>query len=128
SPSNNMPTGYGLKKFLDPAHLPFGYATLSDQDFVIFRYAEILLMYAEAQNELSGPDNTVHEAVNKIRNRAGLPDLDPSLSQAEMRDKIRHERRIEFAFEGLRYYDLKRWRTADEVLNNVDDGIIPYSF
>lgn len=128
SPSNDMPTGYGLKKFLDPDHLPFGYATLSDQDWVIFRYAEILLMYAEAQNELAGPDNSVHEAINAIRNRAGLPDLDSNLSQEEMRDKIRHERRIELAFEGLRYYDLKRWRIAGEVLNNVDDGILSYSF
>ncbi|MDR8393799.1 RagB/SusD family nutrient uptake outer membrane protein [Aliifodinibius sp. S!AR15-10] len=128
SPTNDVPTEYGLKKFLEPGHLPYGYATLSDQDWVIFRYAEIMLMYAEAQNELNGPNESVHEAINPIRNRAGLPDLDDNLTQAEMREKIRHERRIELAFEGLRYYDLKRWRIAEEVLNNVDDGILSYTF
>jgi hypothetical protein len=45
-----------------------------------------------------------------------------------MRQRVRHERRIELAFEGLRYYDLKRWRIAEEVLNNVEDGVIPYNF
>lgn len=128
NPSNNVPTGYGVKKFLSPDLMPYGYATPSEQDWVVMRYAEVLLMYAEAQNELSGPDPTVYDAVNAVRNRAGLPDVPQGLNQEEMREVIRHERRIEFAFEGLRYYDLKRWRIAEEVLNNVTDGIIPYHF
>ena len=128
SPSNNVPTGYGVKKFLSPDLMPYGYATPSEQDWVVMRYAEVLLMYAEAQNELSVPDETVYDAVNKVRNRAGLSDLPPGLSKEEMRAKIRQERRVELAFEGFRYYDLKRWRIAEEVLNGVTDGIIPYNF
>src|SRR5690606_23253742 len=54
-PSNNMPTGYGMKKFLTPENIPYDYSTRSAQDWVLLRYAEVLLNYAEAENELSGP-------------------------------------------------------------------------
>lgn len=127
-PSNNAPTGYGVAKFLSPGLMPYGYSTQSQQDWVMLRYAEILLMYAEAQNELSGPDATVYDAINQVRERAGMPPLPPGLSQEEIRQRIRHERRIELAFEGLRYYDLKRWRIAETVLNAVTDGILTYNF
>lgn len=128
SPSNNRPTGYGVKKFLTPDLIPYGYATRSEQDWVLLRYADILLMDAEIENELSGPSEAVYSAINAIRNRSGLGDLPSGLSQDQMRERIRHERRIETAFEGLRYYDLKRWKIAGEVLNTVEDGIIPYNF
>lgn len=127
-PSNGRPTGYGVKKFLTPELIPYGYATRSDQDWVLFRYADVLLMYAEIENEISGPNASVYQALNDIRNRSGLADLASGLSKEQMRDKIRHERRIELAFEGQRYFDLKRWRIAEEVLNNVTDGVIPYHF
>ena len=83
--------------------------TQSDQDWVYLRYAEILLMYAEAQNEISGPDATVYNAINAIRTRpsVNMPPLPAGLSQSEMRDRIRHERRIELALEGQRYFDLE---------------------
>ncbi len=128
SPSNNRPTGYGVAKFLSPGLMPYGYSTQSQQDWVMLRYAEVLLMYAEAQNELIGPDPSVYEAINAVRSRAGMPDIPAGLNQEQMRERIRHERRIELAFEGLRYYDLKRWRTAETVLNGVTDGILPYHF
>lgn len=127
-PSNNAPTGYGVAKFLSPGLMPYGYSTQSQQDWVMLRYGEVLLMYAEAQNELSGPDATVYDAINRVRARSGMPDVPPGLSQEEMRARIRHERRIELAFEGLRYYDLKRWRIAETVLNSVTDGILSYNF
>ena len=127
-PSNSLPTGYGVAKFLSPGLMPYGYSTQSQQDWVMLRYADVLLMYAEAQNELSGPDPSVYEAINAIRDRVAMPDIPQGLSQAEMRETIRHERRIELAFEGLRYYDLKRWRIAEEVLNNLDDGVLDYTF
>ncbi|MEX2593796.1 MAG: RagB/SusD family nutrient uptake outer membrane protein [Anditalea sp.] len=127
-PSNDRPTGYGLKKFLTPELTPYGYSTRSQQDWVLLRYADILLMYAEIENELEGPTASVYEAVDAVRNRSEMPGLPQGLSQEEMRQRIRHERRVELAFEGLRYYDLKRWKIAGEVLNNVDDGIIPYNF
>lgn len=128
SPSNDDPTGYGLKKFLSPGLMPYGYSTQSQQDWVMLRYAEVLLSYAEAQNELMGPDQSVVDAVNAVRDRADLEGLPEGLNKTDMRDQIRHERRIEFAFEGMRYYDLKRWRIADEVLNNVTDGVLSYYF
>jgi len=127
-PSNNVPTGYGVKKFLSPDLIPYGYSTPSEQDWVVIRYSDVLLLYAEAQNEINGPDQSVHDAINAVRNRVEMPDVPEGLSKEEMREAIRHERRIELAFEGLRYYDLKRWRIAEEVLNNVTDGIIEYNF
>ncbi|NKI25458.1 RagB/SusD family nutrient uptake outer membrane protein [Arenibacter sp. 6A1] len=127
SPSNGLPTGFGVKKFLSPGLMPYGYSTQSQQDWVLLRYADILLMYAEAQNELVGPDQSVYDAINAVRGRVEMPFL-IGLSKEMMREAIRHERRIELAFEGLRYYDLKRWRIAETVLNNVSDGILEYTF
>ncbi|MGV3585365.1 MAG: RagB/SusD family nutrient uptake outer membrane protein [Adhaeribacter sp.] len=127
-PSNNRPTGYGVAKFLSPDLMPYGYSTQSHQDWVVLRYGEVLLMYAEAQNELVGPDQSVYDAINAIRSRVGMPDVPKGLNKTQMRERIRQERRIELAFEGLRYYDLKRWRTAETVLPQVKDGIIPYKF
>ena len=128
NPSNGLPTGYGVKKFLSPGLMPYGYSTQSQQDWVLLRYADVLLMYAEAQNELVGPDQSVYDAIHEIRDRVSMADLPAELSKEEMRAAIRLERRIEMAFEGLRYYDLKRWRIADEVLNNVTDGVLDYTF
>ncbi|WP_114748504.1 RagB/SusD family nutrient uptake outer membrane protein [Pleomorphovibrio marinus] len=91
----------------------------SPVNLVLMRYSDVLLMYAEAQNEVSGPVATVYEAVNKIRARAGMPDFRQGMSQEEMRQEIRHERRIEFAMEGTRYFDLLRWRTAEEVIPSL---------
>ncbi|GGZ12986.1 membrane protein [Echinicola pacifica] len=127
-PSNNRPTGYGLKKFLTPDLIPYGYSTRSEQDWPVLRYADVLLMYSELVNELSGPTTQAYEAINEVRGRVGMPALAAGLSMEEFRAAIRHERRIEMAFEGLRYYDLKRWKIAEEVLNSVDDGVIPYHF
>jgi len=128
-PSNPRPTGYGVMKFLDPANLPFGFSSLSQQDAVIIRFAEILLMYAEAQNEiLASPDASVYEAMTTLRKRVGMPAYPANYSQAQMRDRIRQERRVELGFEGLRFYDLQRWRTAGQVLNAVKDSKVPYNF
>jgi len=125
-PTLSFSTGYGIKKFLDPDNLPYGYQTLSGQDAVVSRYAEVLLMYAEAQNEIAGPDATVYDAINSIRARVNMPPLAGGLTKEQMREKIRHERKIELAYEGIRYFDLKRWRIAGEVLNAVKDGIHKY--
>jgi len=91
----------------------------SPVDLVLIRYADVLLMYAEAQNEAVGPDGSVYEAVNKIRARANMPDFPQGLDQGAMRDQIRHERRIEFVLEGSRYFDLLRWRTAEQVIPSL---------
>ncbi|RCR68580.1 RagB/SusD family nutrient uptake outer membrane protein [Larkinella punicea] len=113
-------TGYFLKKLLDPAVMPsrdnLNNAT-GGSNSIVFRYAEVLLNYAEAKNELSGPDQTVYDAMNKIRTRAGLPNLPTGLSQEQMRQRIRRERRVELAFEGKRLFDLWRWRIAPDVFS-----------
>ena len=126
---NAKPTGAGLAKFLSPNLTPpYGYSTLSQQDWVILRYADVLLMLAEAENELNGPTASVYNSINQIRARAGMPILPTGLSKDDMRKKIRHERRVELAFEGQRYFDLKRWKTAKTVLNAVNDAPIVYKF
>ncbi|SDG58934.1 Starch-binding associating with outer membrane [Dyadobacter soli] len=114
-------TGYGLKKgttYRDGEAPPAGKVdNISDLNVVLIRYAEVLLTYAEAQNEVAGPDASVYAAVNEVRKRAGMPALPAGLSQAAMRERLRHERRIEFVGEGLYYFDLKRWKTAEAELN-----------
>lgn len=127
-PSNPRPTGYGVIKFLDPANLPFGFSTLSQQDAVLLRLAEVQLMFAEAQNEIAGPDQSVYDAMKTLRARVGMPAYPDGYNQEQMRQRIRHERRIELAFEGLRHYDLMRWHIAAEVLNKVKDSPVSYHF
>lgn len=107
-------TGYFLKKMVDPSIVPGNSAGANS---IIWRYAEVLLNYAEAQNEAVGPDNSVYEAMKKVRLRAGLPELPANLDQAAMRIRIRRERRIEMAFEGKRLFDLWRWRTAEQIFS-----------
>ena len=123
---NTSKTGYYMRKFINedlPIQNPW--AVAGTQNWIYFRYAEILLNYAEAQNEAVGPDASVYEAINKIRARNGveMPNLQPGLSQAAMREKIHHERRIELAFEEHRYYDVRRWGTAITTENEPAEGI-----
>tara|TARA_B100000408_G_C10310161_1_gene228446 strand:+ start:541 stop:2229 length:1689 start_codon:yes stop_codon:yes gene_type:complete len=121
---NTSKSGYYLRKFIDedlPIINPWGVA--GTQDWIYIRYGEILLNYAEAQNEAAGPDESVYNAINLIRSRAGMPNIESGLSQGEMREKIRHERRIELAFEEHRYYDVRRWMIADEVENQPALGM-----
>lgn len=88
-----------------------------DKNLTIIRYADILLMRAEALIE---KNENLAEAVailNDIRDRAGMPKNIVLASQDKLREQLRHERRIELAFEGLRYYDIVRWRICDKVKN-----------
>ncbi len=111
-------TGYWSRKFSDETLVPL-YSRASDQDWIFLRYAEVLLNYAEAKNELSGPDATVYAAIDAIRARPSvqMPALPAGLSQSEMRAKIRNERKIELAFEEKRYFDIRRWGIAQDLLN-----------
>lgn len=94
---------------------------LDDYDIIHLRYADVLLMYAEAKNEESGPDQSVYDAINKVRARSKMPAVALGLSKNEMRETIRLERRIELAGEGHRWFDLKRWGIANEMLINVNE-------
>jgi hypothetical protein len=124
-------TGYGVEKYsiYTAAKPPKDLADLkggqSYTNYQVIRYADILLMYAEAQNEAVGPDMSVYSAINAVRERAGMPDIPAGLSQDQMRQTIRQERRIEFACEGYYYNDIRRWKTAETVMNapiNKYDG------
>jgi hypothetical protein len=122
--SGETRTGYYMRKFLSPSGTPSSYTNV-EHDFPIIRYAEILLDFAEATNEASGPTAAVYNAINLIRQRAGLnPYALPSgLSQEDMRQRIRHERRVEMAFEEQRFWDIRRWQIADSVLNGSLHGM-----
>lgn len=111
-------SGYYITKFMDQS-APFGVNFgESKQSWKEIRLAEVLLNYAEAQNETAGPDLSVYEAINSIRQRAGMPDIPTGLSKEEMLERVMHERKIELALEGHRFWDLRRWGIAEEVLNN----------
>lgn len=116
-------TGYYLRKFTDESINLADANVASSQNWILFRYAEVLLNYAEAQNEAIGPDNTVYDAVNQVRKRAGMPNLPAGLSQTDMRTAIRHERRIELAFEDARYWDVKRWKLAVNLFSTATNPI-----
>lgn len=119
---NSGRTGYFVKKIQDST-LPNNNQTLDGNNYIVLRYAEVLLNYAEAQNELNDPDQTVYDAINLVRKRAGQPDLPTGLSVFEMRDRIRHERRIELAFEGKYFYDIMRWKTAEQIFSKPIYGM-----
>ena len=77
-------------------------------------------MYAEAENEAnSSPSNNVYDAINAVRARAGMPNLPTGLNQAQMRERIRHERMVELCGEGKRYSDLRRWKIAKDVIDKL---------
>lgn len=83
---------------------------------ILFRYAEVLLSYAEAENELNGPSGDVYAKLNKVRNRAGMPSVDEAKynTKAKLRELIRRERSVELAGEGLRRADILRWKDSDD--------------
>jgi len=111
-------TGYYLRKGLNPKYESVsGNLMLSSAHYILFRYAEVLLSYAEAQNEAAGPDASVYEAVNKVRARSELPALKAGLSQEQMKQAIAQERRVELAFEERRWYDLLRLKIAEDKIN-----------
>lgn len=123
-------TGYYLKKFMND-NLDLQKDQKVVRDWIRFRYAEIVLNYAEAMNEAYGPgdDNgyglSATDALNMVRTRVavGLPALD-GLSQSQLRDAIKHERRVELAFEDHRYWDLRRWGDAEVVLSQPIMGVV----
>jgi hypothetical protein len=118
-------SGYNPVKYGNWDALPCDYSTKSEQDWILLRYADVLLMYAEAKNEASGPDASVYKAINDIRARPGInmPALPAGLTKDQMRERIRQERRVELALEGLRWSDIKRWKTAETYIPTlVDQG------
>lgn len=124
-------TGYFVKKLISPQNGLNQNTMIADYDFPfpLIRLGDIYLLYAEALNEVKGaPDGAVYEYIDLIRERAGLAGVVESWAQHStspgkpttkegMRDIIRQERLIELAFEGTRFWDLRRWKEAEKYMN-----------
>lgn len=122
--ANATTTGYYIKKFIDET-LDLTLNRTSVHSWVIFRISEIYLNYAEALNEYDPGNSDISLYVSKIRQRTGvaMPVIPSTLTQSEMREKIRNERRIELAFEDHRLWDVRRWMIAPTVLNTPLYGV-----
>lgn len=121
---NASTTGYYVRKYYDPtANANYQ----SGLNLMLIRYADVLLMYAESKNELGQMDAGIWDkTIGALRRRAGFTDpaalTFPATEQAALRDVIRRERQAELAMEGLRIFDLRRWKTAETVLNGFAHG------
>lgn len=111
-------TGYVGRKYI---HFKFDYADLyrAGLNIPLIRYAEVLLTYAEAKIESDQIDDATYDAINLVRNRAGMPDVDKAkyATKTDLRTLLRRERRVELALEGLRWYDIQRWKIGEQVMN-----------
>ncbi|MAS70421.1 MAG: RagB/SusD family nutrient uptake outer membrane protein [Zunongwangia sp.] len=109
-------TGFYIRKYQDPKAGSGQRGVRSDVWFVRYRFAEVLLNAAEAAFEL-GQNELAANYINRVRSRAGIT---TELTATDINfNRIAHERYVEFAFEGLHFFDLKRWRIADKVLDGI---------
>jgi len=116
-------TGFNIEKYVttddlsDPQN--------SGLNIILFRYAEVLLNFAEAKIELNELDQEVYTAINNVRQRAdvNMPPIQSGLSIEVLRETVRHERLVELAFEGSRFFDIRRWGIAHEVMNGQIPGL-----
>lgn len=128
-------TGYALKKLVHQDSEGDAYNKAVTYPWPMIRLSELYLMYAEALNEFSGPSVEVYNALNIIRERAGIPTVQDAWSNATLaatpnkhtskeglREIIQQERMIELAFEGHRYYDIRRWKLADQYFTTPIQG------
>lgn len=125
---------YFFKKYANPNRDLINKTGLYTKRYAIFRLSELYLNYAEALNEsLDSPTPAVTDAVNTIRTREGMSALATGLDRDELREKIRNERKVEFAFESHRFWDVRRWKIAASVnagvvrkVNVSSDGKFTY--
>jgi hypothetical protein len=128
SSENSTYSGFNVKKYLNPEDS-------SDPNncginLILLRYADVLLMYAEAKIEANNIDQSVLDAINEVRARpdVNMPAISGVLDQTTLRQIVRDERVVELAFEGLRYFDIRRWRIAEDLtgiiygMTYVDEG------
>ncbi|MEX6686247.1 RagB/SusD family nutrient uptake outer membrane protein [Danxiaibacter flavus] len=123
--NNASPTGYNFKKYIqnldDFNGTSYGSGDISNtgQTFIVIRYAEVLLTYAEAKIEANQIDQSVYNAINTVRNRVGMPSVTSAMypDQTSLRTLVRRERRVELAGEGLRWYDVQRWKIATTAMS-----------
>jgi hypothetical protein len=128
-------TGYALKKLVHQDTEGDAYNKAVAYPWPMIRLSELYLNYAEALNEASGPSEEVYAALNKVRKRAGVPNVQDAWSNATfavtlnkhtskegLREIIQQERMIELAFEGHRYYDIRRWKLAEKYFTTPVKG------
>lgn len=110
------PTGFNVKKYVNKEDL--GTPANNGINIILLRYAEVLLTYAEAKIELNQIDESVYDAINLVRQRPDvlMPGITTGKSQEELREIVRRERLVELAFEGLRLFDIRRWRIAEHLM------------
>ena len=121
---NNTKTGYYQRKFLvESAFWGVGTAINVRRPWVLFRYGEVLLNYAEALNEAQGPVADVYTHLNAIRTRAGMPALSAGLTKDQMRERIQRERQVELCFEDHRFFDVRRWLKGETLFNRSVTGM-----
>ena len=118
---NSTGTGYYLRKYFDPT-APSGIE--AGLNLILMRYGDILLMYAEAKNELGQMDEDIwNQTIRALRVRAGFTDTSAlNYPGSDLQQIIRRERRCELAIEGLRLFDIRRWKTIESVMNGYPHG------
>jgi starch-binding outer membrane protein, SusD/RagB family len=127
-------SGYFIKKLVD-WNFTFGSSGVTVRDYAWpqIRLADLYLLYAEALNEATGPSATVYSYLNKVRERAGIPSIEDAwnnysinpnkyTTKEGLRAIIKQERMIELAFEGHRFWDIRRWKDASATLNTAITG------
>lgn len=120
---NSTATGFNVKKYVNKEDM--NNPSDCGINIIYLRYAEVLLTYAEAKIEAGDLDQSVLDAINEVRQRpdVNMPPIKDMQSTEEMRRIVRHERLVELAFEGLRYFDIRRWRTAEKVIPGIIYGM-----
>lgn len=125
--ANATPTGYYMRKYIPATILSSNHGGTAYRLWTIIRYAEILLNYAEAMNEVNGPCQEVYDMLDMVRQRAGISgsvaDRADLRSKDAMRNFIHKERTVEFAFEEHRSWDVRRWNVAVEALSRPIYGV-----
>lgn len=123
---NRDKTGYMMQKYVRNIS---EFVVNGGQDFYVLRYADVLLMRAEALIESNNLTSEVYDLINQVRARVSMPKIQDvegdKLLQGQLRDILRHERRVEFGLEGTRYYDLKRWGTLEEAYTRIKADKVP---
>lgn len=119
---DNPRTGYVLRKFMPDRDVPLSWQTTYTNPWPHFRLAEIYLNYAEAKFEL-GNEGVAREYLSRVRARVDMPPIPASVSGSALRQRIYKERRIELAFEGHRFFDIRRWGIAGDIENRPIRGM-----
>lgn len=122
---NKTASGYNWYKYMSQADIDISNFWDQAIHLILYRYADVLLMYAEAKIETGDIDQSVYDAINEVRARptVEMPAITTGKGQDEMREIVRRERRVELAFEGHRLMDIRRWKIAHFVMPGSPDGL-----